>query len=728
MPTPLANVDVRSVPPTQPAGRSFGRGYRLWLACALIVATTLAAGGVVIWELRRTAMASAERELTNLGVALAEQTTRSMQSVDLILLEVQSRVGVMGVSTQEEFRAELGSDYIHQFLIGHARNLPQAEAIILLDANGTLVNWSRDAPAPSVSAADRDYFIWLRSHDERDVFVGLPITGRVTGERVMVFARRINAADGSFLGVVAGLIATRYLEDTQRAISMLPGEGIAVLRRDGFVLAAYPGMDNWLGKQLSPRSTWYDRVAGGGGSYLSPGMLKGFRQIITVHPLRDYPLVVDVDMSEQAALKGWYAETAAIVAVTFGIAIAFGVLLRVMIRQFRDQEQHHTRLNDSASALRESEQKLKAYAEMAADWFWEQDADLRFVIDSRIPDVSLPTDIGKTRRELGDPAMGPARWDTHEADLLARRPFRDFRWERISIDGKRRFMCTSGDPVFDEAGTFLGYHGTGRDVTAMVEAAEELRVAKETAEAANRAKSEFLANMSHELRTPLHSIIGFAELMQERTAGWTREKYLEWSGEILGSGRHLLDVINGVLELSRIEAGRYNLSDDTVDLKVVARSCIGMVRLQAEANRVRLDCGIGQAAVIGDLRAIKQVVLNLLTNAVKFTPADGSVTLRATREAGGGLTFAVTDTGIGIEPAALASLCEPFTQADASISRHYGGTGLGLAISRKLMTLHGGTLTIESTLGQGTTVRIGFPAARVIEKPRSWVGSEAMAK
>ena len=100
----------------------------------------------------------------------------------------------------------------------------------------------------------------------------------------------------------------------------------------------------------------------------------------------------------------------------------------------------------------------------------------------------------------------------------------------------------------------------------------------------------------------------------------------------------------------------------------------------------------------------------------------------ATREAGGGLTFAVTDTGIGIEPAALASLCEPFTQADASISRHYGGTGLGLAISRKLMTLHGGTLTIDSTLGQGTTVRIGFPAARVIEMPRSWVGSEAMAK
>src|ERR1700689_64666 len=108
MPTPPANVDVRSVPSTQQSGRSVGRGYRLWLACALLAGTAVGAGGVVIWELRRTAMAGAERELTNLGVALAEQTTRGMQSVDLILLEVQSRVGVMGVSTQEEFRAELG--------------------------------------------------------------------------------------------------------------------------------------------------------------------------------------------------------------------------------------------------------------------------------------------------------------------------------------------------------------------------------------------------------------------------------------------------------------------------------------------------------------------------------------------------------------------------------------------------------------------------------------------
>ncbi len=145
------------------------------------------------------------------------------------------------------------------------------------------------------------------------------------------------------------------------------------------------------------------------------------------------------------------------------------------------------KLKEAVAALRKSEQKLRAFAEMSADWFWEQGPDLRFRHQSNIPLTSLPTDVGKTRWELADPAMDPRRWDAHKADLAARRPFRDFRWERIQTDGKRRYMSTSGDPIFNKAGTFLGYHGTGRDVTADVEAAEELRRAIEQAEAANRA-------------------------------------------------------------------------------------------------------------------------------------------------------------------------------------------------------------------------------------------------
>ncbi|HEX3992217.1 MAG TPA: ATP-binding protein, partial [Acetobacteraceae bacterium] len=199
-----------------------------------------------------------------------------------------------------------------------------------------------------------------------------------------------------------------------------------------------------------------------------------------------------------------------------------------------------------------------------------------------------------------------------------------------------------------------------------------------------------------------------------RTGGQISELYREWAGEIHDSGRNLLDLINDVLDLSRIDTDQYEISDDNVDLEVVARACRGLVRQQAEANQVRVECEITGTIVFADRRAVKQITLNLLTNAVKFTPAGGTVTIRAECAANRDLALVVADTGIGIDPAALALLGNPFTQADSSPRRKYGGTGLGLAISRKLAAMHGGSLTIESVLGQGTTVRVNFPAERVL--------------
>jgi signal transduction histidine kinase len=701
----------------EPVRRPIGLASRLSIICALLVVTTLAIGAVVTWQLRQTALAGSERELISLGIVLAEQTSRTVQSVDLVLGEVQAQAAAMGLRSSEELRSRLAGDSAHQFFVSHLRNLPQAEAIILLDANGDVVNWSRDGPVPPFNFSDREYFRHLSTHDDPDTFVSEPMQGRITGEWIMFLVRRINGPNGGFLGTVIAQVDTRYLEDFYATISMVPGESVTLLRRDGIVIAGFPDSGNRRGRHMPELSPWYDRVANGGGSYHSPGYFGNVPQIITVHPLRDYPLVVDVNVSEQAALSSWHKQGAAVVLAAIGAAIGFTILFNVIIAQFRRQQEQNVRLNQSETALCASERKLKAYAGMAADWFWEQNADLRFVVDSHIPMASRPTDVGKTRWDLADPAMDPHRWDAHKADLAARRPFRNFRWERIGTDGNRRHMSTSGDPIFDEMGVFLGYHGTGRDMTTDVNAAEELRQAKEQAEAASRAKSEFLANMSHELRTPLHAIIGFSELIRTQTDGRIGENYVAWAGDILASGRHLLDLINGVLDLSRIEAGRYDVADDRVDLAIVARACRGMLRLQAEANEVHVECAIADAVVRADRRAMKQIVLNLLTNAVKFTPPGGTVSIQADEAENGDMVLVVADTGIGIEPAALASLCEPFTQADASISRKYGGTGLGLAICRKLAALHEATLTIASAPGEGTTVRVTFPASRVIAEP-----------
>jgi signal transduction histidine kinase len=710
-------VDLRDDPAPARPGAATDADRRIWLICALLIVATLTLGLGVIWQLRHSAVDNAQRELTNLGTVLSEQTARTVQSVDLVLQEVQAHVVAINPGSPETFGAQFAGEPTRQYLAGLLRNLPQAETINLVDANGTLLNWSRDRPVEQLDDSIRDYFIWLRDHDEPGPFIGLPVDGRVSGKRVLFVARRIDGPHGTFLGIVVGLIDTRYLESFFGTINMLPGESVAVFRRDGFMIARYPEITNPGSRHMPVQSPWYNRVANGGGSYVTPGYFSGTPSIITVHPLRDYGLVVDVNMYEQAALRVWHQQASAIAIVMVCVAAALAVLFAVIVAQFRRQEEQNATLSLGRAALRASEHRLKAYAEMAADWFWEQDAGLRFVRDSNIPDITRPDDAGKTRWELADAAMDPGRWESHKAVLAARLPFRNFRWERIGTDGRRHYMSTSGDPIFDEAGVFVGYHGTGRDVTADVEIAEVLRSAKERAEAASRAKSEFLRNMSHELRTPLHAIIGFSELIRDRAGGPIGEVYREWAGEILDSGRHLLDLINDVLDLSRIDTDRYEISDGNVDLEVVARACRGLLRQQAEANQVRIDCEIADAVVLADRRAVKQITLNLLANAVKFTPAGGIVTIRTETATDGELALVVADTGVGIDPAVLVSLGEPFTQVDASLRRKHGGTGLGLTISRKLAVLHGGALTIESALGQGTTVRVYFPAARVLRRP-----------
>jgi signal transduction histidine kinase len=353
---------------------------------------------------------------------------------------------------------------------------------------------------------------------------------------------------------------------------------------------------------------------------------------------------------------------------------------------------------------------------MSSDWLWELDADLRFSWTSDSPmtrAMRISGQLGKTPWQALAGDLNDPHWARLHADLAARQPFRDFRDQERDPSGQLHHVSINGNPVFDGTGDFVGYRGTGREVTAEVEAARQLELAKERAEAASRAKSEFLANMSHELRTPLNAVIGFSELIRDQLFGEIGANYVEYASEINTAGRHLLDMINDVLDLSKIEAGRFEFVDETVELGIIVRSCIGMMRPRATDGGVRLDNRLNQRiAVRGDARALKQIVLNLLSNAVKFTPKGGIVTV-GTERTEEGLALVVADTGIGIDAAALQLLGQPFQQADAAIGRKFGGTGLGLAISRKLLVLHGGTLVIESTPGKGTTVRALLPRERV---------------
>jgi signal transduction histidine kinase len=221
--------------------------------------------------------------------------------------------------------------------------------------------------------------------------------------------------------------------------------------------------------------------------------------------------------------------------------------------------------------------------------------------------------------------------------------------------------------------------------------------------------------MSHELRTPLNAIIGFSDIMATQVLGPVgNPKYLEYASDIRTSGQHLLAIINNVLDLSKVEAGRFELHEEEVQLSAVIGAGLKLVKQQATDSGLSVHAEVGpDLTLMADERALKQIVINLLSNAVKFSREKGSVWVRAFLDEGGGLMLSVKDDGIGIAQKDVKRLLEPFRQADEPLIRKRIGTGLGLALVKSLVELHGGSVALDSVFGEGTTVSLRFPAARV---------------
>ncbi len=244
----------------------------------------------------------------------------------------------------------------------------------------------------------------------------------------------------------------------------------------------------------------------------------------------------------------------------------------------------------------------------------------------------------------------------------------------------------------------------------LADLAEKYSEEKNRAEEANQTKSKFLANMSHELRTPLNAIIGFSEIMESGMFGTLgSEKYQEYCHDILTSGHYLLEVINDILDMSKIEAGRMKLDMESLDLSKTLAESLRVVSGRADDKNLVVSADIeGTISVVADRRAIKQIIVNLLSNAVKFTPDGGKVTVRS-RLLRDSIVLMIADTGIGIAPHSLARLGRPFEQVESQLTKTYHGSGLGLAIARSLTQLHGGTMRLRSRLGTGTVVCVSLP-------------------
>jgi diguanylate cyclase (GGDEF)-like protein len=314
-------------------------------AGSLLIVGSLMAVVATVWHLRADALAEARRDTANLALVLGEQTERAVQAIDVALREMQDEIANMNIESPQAFERLLSAESVHQLLRSRVSKLPQAGSLAIAGARGMLVNSSRVWPLRSVDITDRDFYQHLSTIDDHQAYVSAPIQARLTnGEWTVYLARRINGADGHLLGLVMSAVQLKYFEDMYHAINLPRRETFTLTRSDGTVLVRHPDGGGHSGYVVPADSPWHERVALGGGSYVSSGNFDGAPKLISVHPLRDYSLVVSVGVTESAALAAWRKQ-ASFIGVAAVLLLAYAVYLMHTVRyQFR-------RLRDSESSL-----------------------------------------------------------------------------------------------------------------------------------------------------------------------------------------------------------------------------------------------------------------------------------------------------------------------------------------------------------------------------------------
>jgi PAS domain S-box-containing protein len=364
------------------------------------------------------------------------------------------------------------------------------------------------------------------------------------------------------------------------------------------------------------------------------------------------------------------------------------------------------------------QERIDDIVRLVSDWIWETDAAMNITFASdrvmHAAGYAPQTLIGKALSDLAYDATSAQRLRDR---LMGLTPFRDLTVSFRAINGAEKNYLISAVPVFDPlSGAHLGFRGTAFDVTGLTERERAILAAKEAAEQANRAKSRFLANMSHELRTPLNAMIGFSDILRREGADRPAQKDVAgFASEINSSAKSLLAVINDILDIARIEAGRFDLREEETTAELLCKGAMSVVREQGDQHGVRLSLELGHnlPTIRVDTRVIRQVLVNLLSNAIKFTQAGGEIALRAQVTTDGELLLQVCDSGIGMTELDLKRVLEPFVQAENDNSRRFAGAGLGLSLGKRLIELHGGRLSIVSRPNMGTTVSVHLPPERI---------------
>jgi PAS domain S-box-containing protein len=684
-------------------------------AAFIVVVNTLIGYG--IWQHHHETMESVRTSAQHLARTLESDAVRGIFGVDQLFADVGY---VLSIHPEAGTRAASG---VYEYLRGRRDAVPQIVDLVVVGADGRIRHHSADRKPPPVDLTDLQYFAVHRDHADAGLHIGAPTASRVfAGTTVIPLSRRLNNPDGSFAGVLVILVSPTFLENSFANLRHgLRGTATLALR-DGAVVVHQPAEEALFGDNLADWPALTEALSAGEGTMVLKTADLHTERMVSFRHVRGYPFVVLTTVALEDALADWRRDTAAWTFIGLSMTSAIAMLTWFVAGQHRRREQDQEKL---AQASRRIRGILESMVDAVVT------IDCRGHIETFNPAAEQM--FGYTEAEVvgkGVAILIPEGFRRdHDRWMHDYRPGETSRI--IGADREVQALRRSGATfpmnlavselvLHDAADEGHGrvFVGVIRDITQRKQKEAELLAAKSQAEMANRAKSEFLANMSHELRTPLNAIIGFSEVLDSEFFGQLNDRQKACAKDIHDSGKHLLDIVNAVLDMSKIEAGRYELNEEPLDPYEAVAQCLMMVRERAQDAGVNLDNTLPDALrlpiVNVDRRAFKQVVLNLLSNAVKFTPQGGRITVSGQMTEDGGLSVSVTDTGIGIAQEFMDHLFEPFRQADTSSSRRYEGTGLGLSISKNFMELHGGTLTCASMVGIGTTMTLRLPADRIL--------------